>query len=433
MSLIQHPGTSTVEVSVARSIEEVERLRAHWEAWPGHRDSDIDFYLTILQSYPEILGPHIITLRRNGNPAAIMVGRLEEKRLPFRIGYFTLLGRKARCLTFVYGAIHGDQTPETTEQLLRELTNSLRREADVALLEFVPIESPLYRLALRLPGILSPDTASPAQPHHVMEVPDSMDEVYRRMSSGRRIELRRRVRKLENHPAGTPRIVCYQDPCELDVLFRDTEVIARKTYQRGLGAGFADTRDVHLRLELAAKKGWLRAYILYLGDRPCAFWIGMLYGSTFVSEYMGYDPEFRQLSVGMVLIMRVIERFCNRGDGDLVKELDFGLGHAEYKSALCTKNWLEAAIYIFSPTPKGLLLKVMLTTTIVVDGLARRLLNSTHALPRLKRLWRDRLAKGGRHPAKDQGPAAATASAESASPLGQLTDSPRADEQAQPL
>ena len=65
----------------------------------------------------------------------------------------------------------------------------------------------------------------------------------------------------------------------------------------------------------------------------------------------------------MVLIMRVIEDFCSGANGDAVKELDFGLGHAEYKGALCSKSWLEAPVYIFSPTLKGLALKSLRTTT----------------------------------------------------------------------
>jgi CelD/BcsL family acetyltransferase involved in cellulose biosynthesis len=148
-----------------------------------------------------------------------------------------------------------------------------------------------------------------------------------------------------------------------------------------------------MRLELAAHKGWLRAHVLYLGDRPCAFWIGMLYNGVFVSEYMGYDPEFRQSSPGMVLIMRVIEGFCNHANGDLVTELDYGLGHAEYKEVLSSRYWLEASVFIFSPTIRGFLLKTLRVTTRVVDGSARRFLSSTALFPRLKRAWRDRLAK----------------------------------------
>jgi hypothetical protein len=271
---------------------------------------------------------------------------------------------------------------------------SLRHdEADLAVLEFVPLESPLYQLALNVPGRMSRDTLPAAQWHDVMIVPEGIDEVYRKMSSDRRIETRRRVKKLKTHPAGEPRIVCYRHEAELDRLFHDAEEIAKQTYHRGLGVGFADRPDVRSRVELAAQKGWLRANLLYIGDRPIAFWIGMLYHGSFVSEYMGYDPEFRRFSPGMVLIMRVIEGFCGRASGDTVRELDFGLGHAEYKGALCSKTWLEAPVYIFSPTPKGLGLKAMRTTTRLVDGCARKVLASTKFFPRLKRAWRDHLAK----------------------------------------
>jgi hypothetical protein len=393
-SEVHSQAAKSIEVRIARSLEQVEALRGSWTTWPSHRDSDIDFYLMILRSYPEVLRPHVVALFRDGKPDAILVGRLERKRLTFRIGYKPVFRPKARCLTFVYAAIHGNASQENTRVLLREVMDSLKTdEADLAMLEFVPLDSPLYQVALGDPGILSRDVRPSAQGHDVMMVPDSIDEVYRRMSSDRRIETRRRVRKLQSHPAGEPRFVCYRGESELDHLFRDAEAIAKKTYQRGLGAGFADDSAVRQRLGLAAEKGWLRANLLYIGDRPVAFWIGMLYNGVFVSEYMGYDPEFRQVSPGMVLIMHVIEGFCNRANGDEVKELDFGLGHAEYKGALCSKSWLEAPIYIFSPTLKGLTLKLMRTTTRIADGIARRVLGSTQLFRRLKKMWRNRLAR----------------------------------------
>ena len=406
-----------VEIRVARSLPEVEALRELWTAWPGHRDSDIDFYLMIVQSYPEVVRPHVIALYRRGEPVAILVGRLERKQLSFRMGYLPGFRLWARCLTFVYGAIHGDASPGSTEILVRSVINSLRQdEADVALLEFVPIDTPLYQLALNLPGILGRDTLPAAQTHDRMVVPESIDHVYRRMSAKHRKNLRREVRQLFDKDEGA-RIVCYQNDSELGRLFHDAEEIAKKTYQRALGAGFADNRRVHQRLALAAQKGWLRGNVLYIGDRPVAFWIGMLYGGTFVSEYLGYDPEFRNVSPGMVLIMRVIEGFCNRANGDIINELDFGLGHAEYKESLRSDSWVEAAVYVFSPTLKGLVLKSARTTTRLVDASARRMLSSTDFWPRLKRTWRDRLAKraNGRPNAEKPDaaavPAAATSSA----------------------
>jgi hypothetical protein len=381
-----------IEIRIARSLAEIEALREPWMAWPNHRDSDIDFYLMIVRSYPEVVRPHVIALFRNGKPEAILVGRLERKRLAFRVGYLRVFQPWARCFTFVYGAIHGDASPENTKILLGEVMNSLERhEADLAMFEFVPLDTSLYQLVLRIPGILFRDTHPPAQGHDVMRIPDNVEEIYGRFSPKHRKNLKREIRQVFAE-GNNARIRCYQNESELDQLFHDAEGIARKTYQRGLGAGFADNPLVRQRLGLAARKGWLRANLLYLGDRPVAFWIGMLYNGSFVSEYLGYDPEFRRSSPGMVLIMQVIERFCRRANGDAVRELDFGLGHAEYKVALRTNGWLEAAVYIFGPTLKGLILKSMRTTTMVIDSCARKILASTEYFPRLKKAWRGRLA-----------------------------------------
>lgn len=385
-----------VAIRIARSLPEVEALREPWTGWLGSRDSEIDFYLMIIGSYPEVQRPHVIALYRNGKPDAILVGRLECKRITFDVGYLCVFRPRVRCLTFVSGAIRGNASPENTGILLREVINCLKQgEADIARLEAVCVDSPFYLFAMKLPGIWTRDTLPMARLRDVMIVPDHIDEVYRRMSHGRRHEVRRIVKKLQMNPAGEPRIVCYRSASELDSLFQDAEEIARKTYQRGLGVGFSDTPRVRKRLELAARSGWLRGYLLYLGERPCAFWICMVYGETLIPEYTGYDPAFRQSSPGLVLLMRVIERLCGDVGGDGIKEVDFGPGHAEYKEVFCSKSWREAVVHIFSPTPKGLLLKFMRTITRLADESARRILISGKLFTRLKRLWRNRLAEHG--------------------------------------
>lgn len=383
-----------VEIRIARSASEVEALREPWTAWGGERDSDIDFVLMIIESYPEAVRPHVIALYRNGEPEAILIGRLERKRLDFRIGYLTVFRPWARCLTFVCGALRGNASQENTRMLLSEVMHCLKEdEADLAVLEFVSTQSSLYQLGLKMPGILSRDVLPALQKRHLLSLPKDVEEVYGRMSGTRRKHLRSSERKLQEHPAGALRIVCYRDPSEFERLFRDAESIAQKTYQRGLGAGFSDTPLVRARLGLAARKGWLRANLLYIGDRPVAFWIGVIYGRTFGSEYMGYDPEFRQFSPGMFLVMRVIEGLCSGASGDAVSELNFGPGDAEYKAMLSTRSSLEGSIFIFSPKMKGIFLKLLRTATRAVDVMARKTFGSARLVPKLKRLWRDRLSR----------------------------------------
>lgn len=386
------------ELKIFRSLAELEILRDSWKAWPGHRDADIDIYRMVVESSKEVLRPHVIALYRDGKPDVILIGRLERKGFKFKVGYVPLYSPRVRCLTFVYGAVRGNSSPENILALLQEVLRCLHvSEADLAQFEFVRLDSPLYRLALNLPGLLTRDSNPPSQLHHLLVLPDNIEAVYSAMSSSRRKEVRRNTRRLQCHAAGAPSVTCYESLNEFDHLFGDVEKIARKTYQRGLRVGFSDTPEIRSRLAEGARQGWLRAYVFYLGERPCAFWIGMLYENTFVSEYMGYDPEFSQFSPGMVLIMNVIERFCSGTDGN-VRELDFGLGHAEYKNALCSTKWLEATIFLFGSTPRGVTSKAIRILAKLADRSARRILSSTGVIMKLKRTWRDRLASGKREP-----------------------------------
>ena len=386
--------SGNMDIRIARDFAEVESLRDAWSRWPGHRDSEIDFYLMILRSYPEVLRPHVIALYRNGQPEAILIGRLEQKKLAFRVGYLTLFRHKARCLEFVYDGLRGNASPENTEILVREVMNCLRSgEADLAILEFVRIDSVLYQFSKTLPGFLGRDTSPSQTGHESLKLPPSIDELYKRMSSKRRAEIRRKAKKFVAQASPSINIVCYRDAEQLDRIFQDVEEIAKKTYLRGLGAGFEDNTLVRARLELCARKGWLRAYVLYIGDQPCAYWIGMLCGETFYGEYVGYDPEYRLLSPGMFVMLNVIETFCNGTSGDTVREVDFGFGNAEYKSALCNSSSVEASVFVFAPTFKGLRLNLVRTAARMLDQVARKTVSRVNLLQKIKKTWRDRLSK----------------------------------------
>lgn len=383
---------SSLKVTVARSVMEIEALRAAWMEWPGNRDSDIDFYLMILRTYPEVLQPYVVAVYRNGQPSAILIGRLEKRRVAFKFGYFGGLRPLARCITFGYYPLRGEDSPENIRLLLTEVVRSLDRgEADLATLEWIPVSTPLYEAALTIPGFWRRDIHPPEQGHAKLKLPKSIDDVYGRMSGRRRKGIRGDIRRLKERAGPELQVKEYRHGHELDTLFRDAEAVAQRTYLRGLQTGFSDTPLVRERLSLCAEKGWLRAYVAYVGARPFAFWIASLYGPTFGGEFIGYDPEWREFSPGMFLMLHVIEGLCRRDDGDLAEEVDWGGGHAEYKKALSDSEWQEARIYIFGMTPKGILLKSFRGLTVSVERLLRRILESTNLLPKVKKFWRERL------------------------------------------
>jgi CelD/BcsL family acetyltransferase involved in cellulose biosynthesis len=119
----------------------------------------------------------------------------------------------------------------------------------------------------------------------------------------------------------------------------------------------------------------------------------MLCGETFYGEYVGYDPEYRLLSPGMFVMLNVIETFCNGTSGDTVREVDFGFGNAEYKSALCNSSSVEASVFVFAPTLKGIRLNLIRTATRMLDQVARKTIARANWLQKIKKTWRDRLSK----------------------------------------
>src|ERR1700676_3245883 len=98
---------STVPVKVYRDNAEIESIRPIWESWQNHPNADIDFYQTILAQRPEILRPHVMLAHNCEGPQAMLVGRIERRRLPLKIGYLRLLQPSVRLLTLPFGGLLG--------------------------------------------------------------------------------------------------------------------------------------------------------------------------------------------------------------------------------------------------------------------------------------------------------------------------------------
>lgn len=377
-----------VDIQVLRTVPELEELRPLWESWPGSRDSELDFYLTVVGLNPEIVRPHVIVVKRGGRPDAILVGRIDRKPIEFRVGYLCFRPR-ADVLYFVYGALRGSASLENSELLVNEICQSLTRgEADVAYLNFLRSDSHIYRMGGKMPGFLNRDHIRPSQPHFTATIPKDAEQFYSRLSSKVRKNQRWQAKRLVSDFCGAVRIRCFREVAELDSMIRDVELVAKKTYQRGLGVGFVGGPETRARLQLGAQKGWLRAYVLYITDRPSAFWIGILDQGTFTSEYLGYDASLGRYSPGMYLIMKVIEDFCN-GNEDRVTQVDFAIGYGQYKQVLSNREWQEACIYIFARSLKGMELNLIRHFAGGIDQALKRTLERTRLLQRIKKTWRE--------------------------------------------
>jgi Acetyltransferase (GNAT) domain len=384
------------DIRIVTSVRDMEGLRPSWTSWKGHRDSDIDFFLNLVQSSERVIRPHVIVLYRAGRPDAILVGRLERASMDFKLGYFHLPSVPVRELIFSYGGFRGNTCAENSTQMVLSILESLRRrEADLAMLHQVDASSALYEKALRVPGALIRDRFATAAARYLMTLPDNVEQLYKGFSQGLRAELRRKKRRLLADFDGKLVVRRIRNAKELDSAFPDLEEIAGKTYQRGLGFGFEDTPEVRGRFRFCAEKGWLRVYIVYIDGRPSSFWTGTVKDGAFASDDVGYDPYFREYSLGSFVLITLLEDLCREGVG----EVDFGPGLAEYKKRFSNRSTMEASVLIFAPTMRGIGLNSLRTITTVTDRTGKAMLERTNLLPRVKRFWRSRAAQdnaGGR-------------------------------------
>ena len=388
---------------VARSNEEIDAIASVWRSLHRHPNSDLDFYRTVVACRPEIVRPHVIVALRGGEPDAVLVGRIEERRIDFKVGYAKLFRPRVLVLTFVQEGLLGNASIDNCRAFVFSIRESLRKgEAHMALLSHIPTNSPLFQAADGcLSGSERPRFTAPKL-HRIAAVDYGRDGLYAHVLPKIR-KTQRRWKNLLQDYAGAVRIQPISKVSDLDEVIRDVEEVAKKTYQRGLGVGFIANPETHDLLKLAARNGWLWGRILYIADKPRAFWIGNVYRGTLHGDFVGYDPAFSEYSPGMFLMVKVVEELVNHVAEYGITQIDFGLGDAQYKEVFGTSGWEEMSAYIFARTLRGGALMAMSAMTETLDRGMRAALNASGLLPKAKKAWRKLATRGLRTSAKVPG------------------------------
>ncbi len=389
-SQLTHQAGPEFQVRILRTLAEVEEIRRAWSGWKTHRDSNIDVCLQFVWVREEVIRPHVIVIHRYGRPDAMLVGRLERSRTAPKVGYVRLPGIRSFVLMFSYKGLLGNASDENCREITKSIIESLKQgEADVASLDHLDVSASFFQSALKLPRFVSRDHLTHPAPHHLMRLPANVEDVYRGFSGGHRSELKRKAKKLLSDHQGSVKVCCYRAPDELDTAIPQVEQVAKKSYLRGLGVGFQDSELMRRRLRLFAQNGWLRIYLLFVKEMPCAFWVGTVYEDSFCSDYLAFDNRFADYSPGMFLLMKMIEDFCAAG----IREIDFGFGEGRYKERFGNYQTMESSVQIFAASLKGFALNITRTTAVLVDNALKKTLERGNLLGTVKKLWRGSLAR----------------------------------------
>jgi CelD/BcsL family acetyltransferase involved in cellulose biosynthesis len=135
------------------------------------------------------------------------------------------------------------------------------------------------------------------------------------------------------------------------------------------------------KLRAEANRGWLRIYVLRLGGRPSAFWMGALYQGVFYAEFTGYNPIYARHSPGLYVLSRMMEELCASN----VTAFDFASGSEEYKKRFGNRERQVAPLHVFAPSFKGLRFAAMKLFATAVRELLRWLLERLRLTRRVKK------------------------------------------------
>ena len=383
-------NSSEYVIKTISSLEEIEDIRSFWEAHQYYPDADIDFYIEFCRANKANVRPHITVLMKHGKPEAMMIGRIDYTDFKFMFGYKVLFGVKVRSLSVLYNGIIGNLTDLAHNLLLDGIMDSLSKgEADIVFFNHIISDSYIYNLVIKRPHFFFRDHSPKSYLHWCAKLPDSFNTYHSTRSKKFKRTLNLFTNRTKKQFGSNQFVSCLKHIDEFDRIINDIEMIASKTYHRGMSAGFIDNDATRNRIKLALERNLFRAYVMYLDQKPSAYMMGMKYGRTFFPQATGYDPAYNHYSPGTLIIMEMFKMLFDEGD---VRTVDFGFGDAFYKHNFCEDNWQESPVFIYAPTLKGGLLNMIKLLLEIIASFSEYTLKKFNLTDKVKKIWRNKLA-----------------------------------------
>jgi hypothetical protein len=377
-----------VNFKVIQTLQEMKTVQAYWEKWQNHANNDYAQYNLICNLRPEIEAPFIIVIEKENQIIALLIGRLERTYFKPAIGYYKPVSVSAKVITIIHQGTLGQWDEDISRKTVHFIWSLISSGfADAIEFHHLSEESPLLG-ALR--NECSPwfcEKKPRWSTHWEMSIPAEGKFIENKMRSKHRSEIRKMQRELESTFSGKINWYWMRSFDDILGLCSRLEEVAAVTYQRGLGSGFIDSDEYRQRLELFAHRGLLRVQLLEIDGKVRAFWFGTICQDVFYLSETGYDPDFRKYEIGTLSLIRMLDELALEG----ILTLDFSLGDAHYKKRFGDRSWRETVLWLFAPTMKGFVLRVMLWFSVMLDCAARQVLIKMKLTDKLKSLLRGRM------------------------------------------
>lgn len=346
-------ASEAYRIEVVTSWAKLQELRQDWEKYQRHPGVDFEFYQLVIQSRSPLCSPCVFIVFQGDTLTALLVGRIEQAKMPICFGYATIANFCVRRLVLIDGGFMGNRADVIWIRLMLFVADYIKRQnLDMASLENLALGASQHDVVCKLFGRFQLCPAHSASEHWLLRLPKTFDEFMANRSKKRRYWLNRLPRVLDRDFPNEWHIVCYRSIAEAQQFVDAAEKIASKTYHRGLGVGFQSNQETIRRITMEAQRKQLCSYILFIKNEPIAFWYCFKYAKSLYLAATGYDQNYRSYETGTVLLMKVFRDHC----GTEIEVVDFGLGDADYKQRFGTEHFSESTFWLFPKTVKGLCL-----------------------------------------------------------------------------
>ena len=242
------PPDGAFQIEILRNDRDLLKWREFWLGCAPIRDAHPDFLAMIVEVTANVISPYVLVLLRDGSPVAVVVARLDVSPVAIRLGYRTLFSLPVRTIFVVHGGVLGAVGAAEAAALVARLRTSLvEGDADAVSLHFIDAESAFARAALTQPDWLLRDRFPPRQQHHFLDLRALTTGFLTSLSKRERSHQRQRHKALQRDYGGAVEILCWNGVEDVERLIGVAEEIARKSYQRGIGVGFLDSRETRDR------------------------------------------------------------------------------------------------------------------------------------------------------------------------------------------
>lgn len=169
------------------------------------------------------------------------------------------------------------------------------------------------------------------------------------MSASARAAMRRKARRLAEANGGRVDVRAYRDAAGLETFYNLAHMVSATTYQaRLMGEGLPEDPVFRRDMVVLAQAGGIRAWLLFMGDRPAAYlWCSVADGVVRY-DHVGHDPAFAALSPGAVLHAAAMRELYDEGG---LRWFDFTEGEGQHKRQFATDGTECVDLLILRRTP----------------------------------------------------------------------------------